>query len=194
MEFFYIVVSIVAVIVLILALTFIGIMINNGKQTQSFPPNTSQCPDLWIPDGSFCHFNGFNNGNYKSYTSGVGKRPAGTHINNIGNFLGDSNNVKGGTYINRYDFSQRKEPGGGSPAIVTNDKYGNYKSAIAEPNYPMNTSPFFTFGGSTNTNSTTINPFDPQWGATGLSADCAKKKWATTNQIEWSGITQLNVC
>jgi hypothetical protein len=35
-----------------------------GTQTQKFPPNSSQCPDMWIPDGSFCHFNGVNYGTY----------------------------------------------------------------------------------------------------------------------------------
>jgi len=194
MEYFYIVVSIIAVVALILALTFIGLMIQNGNNTQTFPSNTSQCPDLWIPDGSFCHFNGKNNGNYLTHTTGVGKIIDSTHVNNIGQFLGDDNKIKHGSYINRYDFSQKGETGGGRPAKVTNDKDGKFSREEAIEYYPMKTPPFFTFGGSKNTNSTTINPYDPQWESTGLSANCAKKKWATTNNIQWSGITQLNVC
>lgn len=64
MELFYIITSIAAIVVLILALTFIGIMITNGNKKQTFPPNIEQCPDKWIPDGSFCYFNNVNNGDY----------------------------------------------------------------------------------------------------------------------------------
>jgi len=136
MEFFYIIVSVIAVVVLILVLTFIGLMIKNGNKTQTFPPNTAQCPDLWIPDGSFCHYNGGNNGNYNGFTTT-------TNTNTI-----------------VYD----------------------------------KTPPFFTYGGLINTGSTTINTSDPQWETTGTSSNCAKKKWATSNNIQWSGITQLNSC
>lgn len=64
MELFYIIVSIATVIILIISLTFVGLMMRNGKKTQQFPPNVEQCPDRWIPDGSYCHFNGVNNGTY----------------------------------------------------------------------------------------------------------------------------------
>jgi hypothetical protein len=65
MELFYIIVSVVTVIILILLLTFVGLMMRNGKKTQQFPPNIEQCPDMWIPDGSYCHFNGVNSGTYE---------------------------------------------------------------------------------------------------------------------------------
>jgi len=64
MKLFYLMVIIVSLVILILALTIIGVMMKKGTQTQTFPPNISQCPDMWIPDGSFCHFNGVNNGTY----------------------------------------------------------------------------------------------------------------------------------
>jgi hypothetical protein len=64
MNLFYLVVITVSIIILILSLTLIGLMMKNGTETQTFPPNTSQCPDRWIPDGSFCHFNGVNHGTY----------------------------------------------------------------------------------------------------------------------------------
>lgn len=64
MELFYIIISVLAVIILIILLTFVGLMMKNGKKTQQFPPNVEQCPDMWIPDGSYCHFNGVNNGTY----------------------------------------------------------------------------------------------------------------------------------
>jgi len=189
MEFFYIVVSVLAVIILILALTFIGLMIQNGNKTQKFPPNMSQCPDLWIPDGSYCHYNGLNNGTYVTYDKGVETKDS----TNEGKFLGDKKITTNGTYVDKYDFSQIDNTYSKKPL---KNKLDNGRITKIEPimTYPMNTAPFFTYGGTINTNSTTINPYDPQWGTSGLSANCAKKKWAKLNNIEWSGITQLNTC
>lgn len=64
MDTFYIIVSVVTVVSLILVLTVVGVMMKNTKKTQQFPPNTEQCPDMWIPDSSYCHFNGVNSGTY----------------------------------------------------------------------------------------------------------------------------------
>jgi hypothetical protein len=66
MDFFYIIVSVITVGLLVLVLTVVGLMMRNSKKSQQFPPNIEQCPDMWIPDGSFCHFNGTNQGNYIS--------------------------------------------------------------------------------------------------------------------------------
>jgi len=130
MELFYIVVSVIAIVVLILSLVFIGFMVKNGNQTQTFPPNSSQCPDLWIPDGSFCKFNGLNNGSIP-FASGTNKLTP----------------------------------------IVTDTHLNNDGSA------------------------TKINPYDESiWGTSGLASSCAQQKWARTNGIEWSGISQLNTC
>jgi len=187
MEFFYIIVSLIAVVVLILVLTFIGLMIQNGNKTQTFPPNTSQCPDLWIPDGSYCHYNGLNNGTYVSDTSGVNS--------NSGNFLGDNPTTAiGSSYINKYDFSQMGSSGSKYYSKISKIESSSSTSNTDITSYPMNKVPFFTFGGLINTNSTTINTNDPQWEKTGISSNCAKKKWATSNNIQWSGISQLNSC
>lgn len=94
MELFYIIVSVVTVIILILLLTFVGLMMRKGKKTQQFPPNVEQCPDMWIPDGSYCHFNGVNNGTYtiKPNTNYLKEREmtmdgSGTQINNSPYFV-----------------------------------------------------------------------------------------------------------
>jgi hypothetical protein len=43
--------------------------------------------------------------------------------------------------------------------------------------------------------SLSIAPLDTAWtGSTGLSAICAKKKWANTNNISWDGISNYNSC
>jgi hypothetical protein len=68
MEIFYIVVLSVSVFILILALTFVGLIMRNTKNTVVFPSSMSQCPDLWIQDGSYCKFNGKNSGTYQNGT------------------------------------------------------------------------------------------------------------------------------
>jgi hypothetical protein len=49
MEFFYTIVLLIAVILLILVLTYIGIKISGQKQGSSvdFPPRQNTCPDNW---------------------------------------------------------------------------------------------------------------------------------------------------
>ena len=47
MDIFYIVVSSVAIIFLILILTVIGLMMKNTNRIDVYPPFQSQCPDYW---------------------------------------------------------------------------------------------------------------------------------------------------
>jgi hypothetical protein len=96
MESFYIIVSIVTVVFLIFLLTVVGIIMKNTKQTQQFPPNIEQCPDMWIPDGSYCHFDGVNSG---VYTSTNGKYLSEGTVKYDENYKGDKVPffTKGGT-------------------------------------------------------------------------------------------------
>ena len=59
MDKFYIIVLTIATILLILILTYIGIVLNNrkGSSTQNFPPISATCPDYWNvsrTDSSLC--------------------------------------------------------------------------------------------------------------------------------------------
>jgi hypothetical protein len=47
MDIFYIVVSSIAIILLILILTVIGIMMKNTNAITNYPPYQSKCPDYW---------------------------------------------------------------------------------------------------------------------------------------------------
>jgi len=47
MDIFYIVVSSIAIILLILILTVIGIMMKSQNAITNYPPYQSQCPDYW---------------------------------------------------------------------------------------------------------------------------------------------------
>ena len=50
---FYFTVSIIAVIILIILLTTIGLLVKNSSYSGKFPPHTL-CPDYWEVDGSLC--------------------------------------------------------------------------------------------------------------------------------------------
>jgi hypothetical protein len=39
-----------------------------------------------------------------------------------------------------------------------------------------------------------INFTDPLWSTLGKSAVCGKKKWASTNSLQWDGISNYNSC
>lgn len=47
MDWFYIIVLTIAVILLILILTSVGLLMKNGKSSLVFPPNANSCPDGW---------------------------------------------------------------------------------------------------------------------------------------------------
>lgn len=50
MDQFYLIVSVVAIVLLILLLTVIGIMMSNQNVVDVYPPYQSQCPDYWTPN------------------------------------------------------------------------------------------------------------------------------------------------
>ena len=52
MESFHITVLTIATIILIIALTTIGVMIQKGSRSGTFPPTASNCPDGWIEDST----------------------------------------------------------------------------------------------------------------------------------------------
>lgn len=51
---FYFTVSIIAVIILIILLTTIGLLVKNSSYSGKFPPHAAECPDYWEVDGSLC--------------------------------------------------------------------------------------------------------------------------------------------
>jgi hypothetical protein len=56
MDSYYIIVSSVATVILILVLTYIGISMNYSKGKVAHPPKAATCPDAWAlaSDGSSC--------------------------------------------------------------------------------------------------------------------------------------------
>lgn len=51
---FYLLVSGIALLILIIVLTTIGLLAKNSEYSGQFPPNAAQCPDYWQMDGSMC--------------------------------------------------------------------------------------------------------------------------------------------
>jgi len=56
MDMFHIIVLTVALVILILLLTFIGLMMANKRKSMAYPPAFNTCPDYWsvATDGSNC--------------------------------------------------------------------------------------------------------------------------------------------
>jgi len=53
MEQFYVIVITIAIVLLILALTYIGVFLIGDDTTQvTFPPHSNQCPDYWEVNGN----------------------------------------------------------------------------------------------------------------------------------------------
>lgn len=54
MDSFYLIVLAIATVILILVLTFVGIMMKKQNGVMVYPPLANTCPDGWRVDGSFC--------------------------------------------------------------------------------------------------------------------------------------------
>jgi hypothetical protein len=56
MDTFYIVTLTIAIVLLIIILTYIGLKIRGKNLNQSFPPQAASCPDNWVPaTGGNCY-------------------------------------------------------------------------------------------------------------------------------------------
>ncbi len=52
---YYTIVLVIAVILLIVGLVFVGILLKNGMNKQIFPDYQYVCPDYWIANGDICY-------------------------------------------------------------------------------------------------------------------------------------------
>lgn len=74
MEQFYVIVITIAIVLLILALTYIGVFLIGDDTTQvTFPPHSNQCPDYWEVNGDgACVIPGTNDVNFGNAGTAVG--------------------------------------------------------------------------------------------------------------------------
>ena len=54
MDNFYMIVVLIAVVILVLCLTGIGILMRYQNAGQQYPPTANTCPDGWTVDGTSC--------------------------------------------------------------------------------------------------------------------------------------------
>lgn len=144
MEWFYIITTVLAIIFLIISLLFIGLLMKKNNKIQVFPASVAQCPDLWVTDGSYCRFNGKNNGSFA--------------IDTTNRFLKSSGS----------------------------STYNDSKNSVT---------PFIKNRDGMDVSYSTINPFDDStWTLIGNTPKCGQHKWATLNNIQWTGIREYNNC
>ena len=166
MEDFYFYAMIVALIILILILTMVGITISYGNSLKRFPLNASSCPDYWTASGDFCQFpnsSGANRGNSEF----IGGAPAGPY-----------------------------PAGQGELAILGNLGSVGYKGADGTGTLlkgPTLTTSEIGTGGSLYVR---MNGNDASWNAIypGITPRCAKRKWALESGIVWDGVSNYNGC
>jgi len=166
MEDFYFYSSVIALVVLLVILTMIGIIISKGNKSKTYPPVQNECPDYWeqgakgtLIDGKtpgstvvtdYCKYPGSdktNSGN-KPFSSGLKDTTAGP---NSANWNPIVNSIGGVTVKN--------------------------SSGVDE---------FYIQLQNNDAKWTTMYPK--------LSVRCAKRKWANDNGIVWDGVTNYNGC
>ena len=125
METFYLTVLIIATIVLILLLIFIGILLSKGNENLAYPPNYGTCPDYWkydldkkkciIPENKP---DAINIGNMYNETTK-------TLNDNILNSPGYSYDISNGTMTQYIDFSNNNWQG-----VCDKKKWANMNNIV----------------------------------------------------------------
>ena len=173
MDDFYFYACVIALIILIILLAMIGIAISYSKKLLIYPPTYKNCPDYWTEgDG----------------TTGNGQAGYCLYPNQA-------------TYRNRGDtdfaFNTNKALPSSSDYVELNKlayvAYGNsapFSASIIDSNTASSIDKYYI----------KMNGNDASWNSiygnsyTGLTARCAKRKWAIDNGIVWDGITNYNGC
>ena len=122
MDIFYIIVSTIAIVLLALILTYVGLLMSRQQNVSTvFPPNSGKCPDYWTlaTDGSSCMIPVSGSKNVGSIYQG-------------GNLLLDS---RKGTYglnpsFTSINFSDAAWMTGGKSAICSQRKWANQYGII----------------------------------------------------------------
>ena len=167
MEDFYFYACIVALVILILILTMVGITISYGQGAQLLPLTAAKCPDYWTPSGDYCLYppslNGTNRGS-SDFINGSNNYPS---TEDTGNLI--VLNTKTVTSAGNINFTPNDIPG---------DVGTNGKLYI-----------------KMNNNDASWNSADFYSGTfAGLTPRCAKRQWANLNGIVWDGVTNYNGC
>jgi hypothetical protein len=167
MEDFYFYACVVALIILILCLTMIGITISFGNSLKLFPSTQKPCPDYWMEgtdnDAGYCLYPG------KAQSNAGNSEFAGTDpkVPSASDAL-ELNSI-------------------GTRIYATSDDTTTVDYASANRN---TLDRYFIQLNDNNKNWNTIygNAY------AGMTPICAKRKWANDNGIVWDGVTNYNGC
>ena len=171
MEDFYFYACIVALIILIVILTMVGITISMGNSTKRYPLNAASCPDYWTVSGDYCIYpstDGTNRGSSEFQVSG-NPYPTQAEISTV---LGNLGSIA----YTAYDRNTNT----GSGTITSGMDITDVASKI----------------GINGALAIRMNNNDASWNAVykGITPRCAKRKWAMESGIVWDGITNYNGC
>ena len=168
MEDFYFYTIVIALIILIIMLTMIGIILSYGNETKVFPPVQNEGPEYWSRAVS----GDISGNNLPSGTSVTNFFKVPIRQTNPGNSdFQDGDNVKDWTEASNSGNQQ-------TPANI--DGITGVKTGTTSP---------YTYYIQLSGN-------DAEWGNLypGLTVRCAKQKWALDRGIVWDGVTNYNGC
>lgn len=178
MENFYFYACVIALIILILLLSMIGVAISYAKGVQVYPPTYKTCPDYWVEgDGT----TGNANPTFCLYPFDTTHRNRGNpdFINQDNTKIPNSTEITGSadSYGNLLSLGYSAYDNGGNPitypATIEDDAAKLYVKMM---------------GNDASWNTVYGNAY------AGLTTRCAKRKWAIENGISWDGITNFNGC
>jgi hypothetical protein len=168
MDPFFTYVTIAALVILIVILILVGISMSNLQSAMVFPPTRSACPDYWDVSSNpqYC---------------GI---PTNSTMRNLG-FIKTETTGSPAPY-NNVDVLQKQNVG-----LCTGAGFGcksgtNGETYLELVRPPTRTSDFQYAKLNNNTNWGVLYP--------GLSEVCAKKRWASTMNITWDGVSNYTGC
>jgi hypothetical protein len=173
MDDFYFYACVIALIILIILLAMIGIAISYSKKLLIYPPTYKNCPDYWTEgDGT----TGNGQPGYCLFPNEASYRNRGdTDFTDNGNKALPSSSDYAD--LNELDYLAYTATSNGIPVSISDSNKGNITKYFVK-----------------------MNGNDASWNTiyddayTGLTARCAKRKWAIDNGIVWDGITNYNGC
>lgn len=176
MEDFYFYTVAIALVILIIMLTMIGITLSYGNETKVYPPIENDCPDYWTK-AAVNEFGG-------TITANDINLPEGTDVTNFFKV------PIGATNPGNSEFQD---------GAKINSDYWTDASNSSDPKRPANSD------GITGVKTTVngkhmyyiqLKGNDAEWSNLypGMSVRCAKQKWALDRGIVWDGVTNYNGC
>jgi hypothetical protein len=192
MEDFYFYTIVIALIILIIMLTMIGIILSYGNETKVYPPVQNEGPDYWVraASGTTDFDVGANNSPFFLPTgtdpTNFFKVPTGSTDTNKGNSVFQTSQTITDWVLATDNVA----------AIGAAETAGYVPAKLKSPAKIYGITGVRTGGSSPYTYYIQLIGNDAEWTAAypGLTVRCAKQKWALDNGIVWDGVTNYNGC